>query len=126
MSRSPAKCHRSIHDRPCGATLDQHAGEALACPRASEPRHTYRPHVTSLGRVGQSFNDDEIELLSQLLAGVTVQRDMRLLTRSKVFVALAGKVLRMRDKVRAATSAAQPQQTAQEDPNATETATRTA
>jgi hypothetical protein len=124
MSRSPAKCHRSIHDRPCGATLDQHAGEALACPRASEPRHTYRPHVTSLGRVGQSFNDDEIELLSQLLAGVTVQRDMRLLTRSKVFVALA--VLRMRDKVRAATSAAQPQQTAQEDPNATETATRTA
>lgn len=123
--RPTTRCHRSIHREPCGVPFEHHDPITGACPGGTHRQHTFRQHVKSPTRAGQSFAEAEVELLASLLLGLTRGADLRVLARAPAFAGLAGKVLRMRDRLRAGQSTASTQQQ-QEDPHGTETASRLA
>ncbi len=98
MTRARSKCYRSVNNRYCGATWEEHDPITRACPDGTGPGHVFYSHYQPK-RAGQSFSDDEVLILAEVLEGVTRHRDMRVLARTPAFGTVATKVVRMRRRL---------------------------
>lgn len=112
MPRDRTLCYRTVARVECGATWAEHDRVTRACPKLEGG--TFRPHVRTPTRVGNSFSGAEADVAAQVIQLVMRGGDCRQLVRSPAFASFARKVLgmgaRLREQVaqRKAEKAAQP------------------
>lgn len=96
MSRAPDTHIPTSRCRRCKSPHAEHAAETLACPSGGK---TWLTH-SDRGRASTSFTIAEVALLNELLLGVTLRKDLSLLTRRLEFVAISRKVKTLAERAR--------------------------
>lgn len=92
------KCWNTIAPNTrCAEPFDKH-GPNGECPQNSVK--TFRKHPTNANAASQSFSEEEVSLLDQLLTGLRSKRDLSILARHPAMGSIARKVMGMRNSIK--------------------------